>query len=87
MYNFKVGGILLAKSECIMYCTMYGTEFRALIIGKEYRIRVVYDGTRRFKVLDEGGFLHSFPISNYGEFFYTDKEIRKLKLERLSNAR
>ena len=86
MYNFKVGGILIAKSECIMY----GTVFRSLIIGKEYRIRVVdikYNGTHRFKVLDEGGFLHSFPISNYGEFFYTDKEIRKMKLERLLNAR
>lgn len=78
----KVGDILISKTECIMY----GTNFRSLRIGKEYRIKVIDKnlyGSYQFNILDEGGDLHSFPFSKYDEYFYTIKEIRKMKLERL----
>ena len=65
---------------------MYPTNFKALRIGKEYKVEVIdidLYGEFEFKVLDEQGHMHIFSFYKYDEYFYTEKEMRKLKLERL----
>ena len=91
MYNLRVGDILVCK------CNTYANYFIELSIGKAYEIRTINLPIGRipiniteeyleFEIFDDMGELHGFSFSVYNLWFYTNQELRKIKLERLNQC-
>lgn len=75
----KVGDKLLCNYD------KYGNYYN-LIKGKSYEIRTIDIKLNIFEVADDRGDLHCFSFAIYHIWFYTEKQMRMKKLERLSNV-
>jgi hypothetical protein len=84
----KVGDIIICKKPCYMS----HNDERATTINKSYKIDSIDDYDTLF-ITDDIDQCHGFYYldsnneSYYGKWFYTQKELRNLKLKKLNESR
>jgi len=83
--TLKVGDKLLCKNSLVEYNYGALTSTSRLICGDGHHIRITDVGWRDFVVENNEGESTIVKFCDYEIYFYTDKELRKLKLEKIEN--
>lgn len=80
--KFKEGDKVYCHTDFISI-----TGNRSTTAGKYYKIRNIILTHGDFNILDDNRQVHYFSFNTYNKWLYTEKELRKLKLDKLNETK